>query len=208
MTPSQKRAMAAALATAIAMPAEGLRQVMYRDPPGIPTVCFGHTGADVQRGKTYSLEECKALLTGDMAKALNAVDRCQPGLPPQVLAAFGDAAYNMGPTIACNRGASTAARLLAARDLAGACRQLPKWNKARVAGVLVELPGLTKRRYAEMNLCLEGVGQYQAKVSELTAEDLLRPLDRTPENLERLRCALNGGGSGCQPRESAPRALS
>ena len=43
-----------------------------------------------------------------------------------------------------------------AGDLAGACQQLPRWNKARVAGAMVELPGLTKRRAAEMALCMEG----------------------------------------------------
>jgi lysozyme len=190
MTPMQRKAIAAALATAIAVPAEGVRRVVYFDPPGIPTVCMGHTGTDVKQGKTYSMDECKALLTADMAKAIDAVDRCQPGLPQQVLAAFGDATFNAGPTVACNTEKSTAARMLAAKNYAGACRQLPRWNKARVAGVMVELPGLTKRRYAEMNLCLQGVAAYQAQVSQLTAEDLLRPIDQTPERLERLRAAL------------------
>lgn len=157
MTVAQKRALAAALATAIAVPAEGLRQIVYYDPPGIPTVCYGHTGADVQARKRYSIDECRALLTADMAKAIDAVERCQPGLPPQVLAAFGDAVFNMGPTIACNTKQSTAARHLAARNFDAACRQLPRWDKARVAGVLVTLPGLTKRRAQEMALCLQGV---------------------------------------------------
>jgi GH24 family phage-related lysozyme (muramidase) len=85
------------------------------------------------------------------------VDACHPGLPVPVLAAFADATYNMGPTIACDPTRSTAARLLRAKDFAGACRQLPRWNKARVAGVIVELPGLTKRRAEEMRVCLEGV---------------------------------------------------
>lgn len=145
---------AAAIATAIAIPAEGLRQFAYYDPPGILTVCYGHTGSDVQRGKKYSLDECKELLTDDMAEAIAAVDRCQPGLPENVLAAFGDAVYNMGPTIACNTEHSTAARKLSAGMIEEACMQLPRWNKASVAGVMVPLPGLTKRRNAEMALCL------------------------------------------------------
>lgn len=147
---------AAVLAAAIAIPAEGLRQVAYLDPPGILTVCRGHTGSDVVASRRYSLAECDALLNADMRIAVEAVDRCVPGLPEPVLAAFADAAFNLGPTIACNRTASTAARLLAAGDLRGACDQLPRWNKARLAGVLVELPGLTKRRAAERDLCLEG----------------------------------------------------
>ena len=41
---TDRRAIAAILATAIAVPAEGLRQWAYYDPPGILTVCRGHTG--------------------------------------------------------------------------------------------------------------------------------------------------------------------
>lgn len=152
----KRRALAAVLATAVAVPAEGLRRVAYYDPPGVLTVCYGHTGDDVVKGRTYSHDECKALLTKDMADAIAMVDACQPGLPPHVLAAFGDAAYNMGPTIACNTKASTAARMLKAGDIVGACNQLPRWDKARVAGVMVTLPGLTKRRAVGKHLCLTG----------------------------------------------------
>jgi GH24 family phage-related lysozyme (muramidase) len=74
-----------------------------------------------------------------------------------VLAAFGDAVFNMGSTIACNREASSAARYLYKGQLLAACNELPKWNKARVAGVLVPLPGLTKRRAIEQEVCLRGL---------------------------------------------------
>jgi len=147
---------AVALAAAIAIPAEGLRQWAYYDPPGILTVCYGST-TNVQKGVKYSLDECKARLDDDMRAAIAQVDACAPGLPVPVLAAFGDAVYNLGPKIACDTTHSTAARLLKAGDLAGACQQLPRWNRATVAGRSVELPGLTKRRAKEMDLCLEGV---------------------------------------------------
>lgn len=155
MNPDKRRRMtaAAAMATAIAIPAEGLRQFAYLDPPGILTVCYGST-TNVEKGKKYSLEECKQRLDDDMMAAISAVERCVPGLPEPVLAAFGDAAYNVGPKIACD---STASKLLKAGDIAAACDQLPRWNKARVAGQLVELPGLTKRRAAERELCLKGL---------------------------------------------------
>lgn len=175
MTRNQKRAIAAAIATAIAIPAEGLRQVAYYDPPGILTVCYGHTGADVVKGKRYSLEECQELLTADMLEAVEAVDRCHPGLPPQVLASFSDAVFNMGPTIACSAKGSTAARLLYAKQYEAACRQLPRWNKARVAGVLVELPGLTKRRAKEMEVCLDGAAQAQAVLEKVRMHQAWRP---------------------------------
>jgi lysozyme len=156
MSRGKKLGIAAALATAIAGPAEGLRQIAYYDPPGILTVCAGHTGPDVVKGKRYSLEECDALLTADMKKAVAQVNACHPGLPVEVLAAFSDAAFNMGPAIACDARNSTAARMLYAGQLAAACNQLPRWNKARFAGQLFELPGLTKRREQERVLCLRG----------------------------------------------------
>lgn len=148
---AKRIAAATALATSIAVPAEGLRQWAYYDPPGILTACVGHTGPDVQKGVKYSLEQCDKWLTEDMRNAINTVERCHPGLPENVLAAFGDAVFNLGPKVACS---STASRYLAAGEIEAACRELPRWNRARVGGVLVPLPGLTKRRQKEMELCL------------------------------------------------------
>ena len=145
-----------ALASAIAVPMEGTRQWAYRDPVGIPTICMGST-AGVKMGDFRTLDECKALLTKEMTDVIVAVERCRPGLPPEVLAAFSDAAYNIGPKIACDTLRSTAARRLADGEYAAACNELLKWDKARVAGVMVSLPGLTKRRAMERDLCLRGV---------------------------------------------------
>jgi len=133
---------AAAIAAAIAIPAEGLRQVAY---------------TDVQPGKVYSLTECRARLDHDMQAAVEMVERCAPGLGENQLAAFADAVYNIGPKVACDTKNSTAARLLRSGQIGAACAQLPRWNKARVAGVMVELPGLTKRRQVEYVLCMRGL---------------------------------------------------
>ena len=149
-TKTKRLSAVAAIATAIAIPAEGLRQFAYYDPPGILTVCYGHTGG-VERGRLYSLEECKALLTEDMMEAVNAVEKCHPNLPENVHAAFADAVYNIGPKVACS---STASTFLQKGEYEMACKELPRWNKTTIAGVLVPLPGLTKRRNAEMALCL------------------------------------------------------
>lgn len=149
----QKRLKALVLAASIAIPSEGLRHYAYYDPPGILTVCYGST-TDVQKGQYYSLDECRARLDGDMLAAIDQVERCVPGLPVGPLAAFSDAVYNIGPRIACDTKQSTAARYLKAGRIADACNQLPRWDKARVAGVMMPLPGLTKRREAERILCL------------------------------------------------------
>lgn len=154
MTPVQKRAAVLALATAIAIPAEGLRQVAYFDPPGILTICFGTT-TGVKVGDYRTLEQCKALLNRDMVESVTAVERCaKRELTVNQTAAFADAVYNLGPGIVCNTDTSTLARRLQAGDVTGACNQLPRWDKARMAGVMVPLPGLTKRRAAEQALCL------------------------------------------------------
>lgn len=148
----KKHIAAVAAAIAIAAPAEGVRQWAYYDPPGILSICYGHTGKDVEKGRRYTLTECKALLQQDMLAAVDTVDRCVPGLPENVLAAYGDAVYNIGPKIAC--GPSTAHKLLSEGKIQAACDELLKWNKSRVAGVEVPLPGLTKRREMERALCL------------------------------------------------------
>lgn len=128
----------------------------YYDPPGVLTVCYGST-TNVDKNKVYSIAECKARLDKDMLQAVETVEKCAPNLPVKTLAAFGDAVYNLGPTVACSTTSSTAARLLKQGKIEEACNQLPRWNKARVAGVMVELPGLTKRRKLEQQLCLEGL---------------------------------------------------
>jgi lysozyme len=122
-------------AAALAAGFEGLRQYAYYDPrPGdaILTVCYGST-TQVQKGKKYSFRT---------------VERCHPNLPDNVLIAFADAVYNIGPKVACN---STASKYLKDKNYEAACNQLPRWNKSN--GVV--LPGLTRRREAERQICLD-----------------------------------------------------
>ena len=156
--PARRKAIAWAVAAAIgiAIPMEGTVLKAYLDPVGLPTICMGSTKG-VKMGDLRTLPECKALLTKEMTDVVIAVERCRPGLPPEVLAAMSDFAYNVGARAVCDPSFSTPARKLAAGDIAGACEALLPWNKARVAGVLVPLPGLTRRRHMEMELCLRGV---------------------------------------------------
>lgn len=153
MTPAQRKAAALAVATALAIPAEGIFTRWYFDPVGIATVCVGHT-KNVDKSKVYTVAECKALLNKEMGDVVSRLDSCRPGLPINVLAAFSDAAFNVGEHIACDSTRSTAARLLAAGRYDEACEQLPRWSYARVAGVAVQLPGLVKRREMERRVCL------------------------------------------------------
>ena len=153
---ASRKAAVLALATAMTIPAEGLYQWAYKDPPGIPSICFGSTKG-VKMGDFRTIPECHALLTKEMNDVISAVDTCRPGLPVPVLAAFSDAAYNIGIKVACDDKRSTAARMLRARDYAGACQQLLRWDKSTIMGVLVALPGLTKRRILNRDVCMSGV---------------------------------------------------
>lgn len=130
---------------------EGLRRFAYYDPPGIPTVCYGHTGPDVKFGREYSFNECTALLQKDVSVAAAAVQRAitRP-IPQPTFDALVSFTYNVGEG---SLRKSTLLKKLNAGDVAGACRELPKWVYA--GGV--KLNGLVKRRAAEMALCLKGV---------------------------------------------------
>lgn len=147
-TRAQRLRAATLAAAALAAPFEGLRQWAYRDPVAVPTICFGSTRG-VRMGDFKTKAECEALLTAEMSAAVDTVERCVPGLPTNMLAAWGSAVYNLGPALVCDPRRSTAARLLAAGRLIEACDQLPRWNQA--GGV--PLPGLTKRRAAEREVC-------------------------------------------------------
>ena len=155
MNRGKQAAAASDLAVCIVGPCEGIRHYVYTDPVGIPTYCFGETRNPVL-GKSYTTAECNALLTDRTQEAVEMVQQCAPDAPVDVLAAFGSAVYNMGPTIACDVDRSTAARLLKAGEWPRACDQLLRWNKATLpGGAMVTLPGLTKRRMLERETCLK-----------------------------------------------------
>jgi lysozyme len=155
VNPPQKKSVAAlALAVALAGGFEGLRNWAYLDPVGIPTICYGSIKG-VRMGDYKTTEECKKLLGVEMWERIETVERCVPGLPVNMLAAWASAIFNTGNALVCDVARSTAARLLKAGKWLEACRQLPRWNKARVGGQLIELPGLTRRRAAEEALCLK-----------------------------------------------------
>lgn len=151
-THAKRGGAAVAAVCALATCYEGTVLKSYVDPVGVLTACTGHTGPELRPGQVFTQAQCSSLLNDDVSRAVAQVMRCVPNAPDRVTAAFGDAVYNLGPTIACDRQRSTAARLLAAGQWDAACLQLPRWNTA--AGRV--LPGLTRRRNAELDLCLKG----------------------------------------------------
>lgn len=137
------------LATAIVSQFEGYHPEAYRDPIGIPTICYGHTG-DVEMGQTLSRAECKALLAEDLGEAYDAVDRhVDIALPETRRAALASFIYNVGEGAFAR---STLVERLNDGDMRAACNELMRWVYADGR----KLDGLVKRRATERELCLAG----------------------------------------------------
>ena len=146
---------ALSIATAVVSYYEGYQPTAYRDPIGVPTICYGHT-ATARLGQTLSQAQCTDLLQADLGTAFAAVDRrAQIELPPPTRAALASFVYNVGEGAFAR---STLLRKLNAGDLRGACHELSRWVYAGGR----KLNGLVKRRATERELCLKGIEQEPA----------------------------------------------
>lgn len=125
---------------------EGLRLKAYRDPVGILTIGYGHTGSDVREGQTLSEQEAVQLLMDDVRFAEVAV-KAYVNVPisQNQYDALVDFTFNVGVGALQS---STLLKKLNAGDYIGAGQEFHRWNKA---GGKV-LPGLTKRRASEAAL--------------------------------------------------------
>jgi len=152
MSRLKKGSILAALIVASVGGFEGVSQYAYRDPVGIPTICFGETRG-VKMGDYKSLAECKDMLSSRVIEFSVGVEKCliaPERVPDKMFAAQVSLAYNIGVGAFCG---STLVKKTNAGDLRGACDEFPRWNRA--GGVV--LPGLTKRRAVERDMCLAGV---------------------------------------------------
>jgi lysozyme len=130
---------------------EGRILTTYRDLGGVLTYCDGAT-ENAQWGRTYTPAECDARLDRDLERHAAGIAKCIPmeRLTDGQKVAFVDVAFNVGVANFC---ASTMARKTNAGDMVGACNALLLWNRVGNR----EVPGLTKRRQRERELCLKGL---------------------------------------------------
>lgn len=136
-----------AICAPIVMYFEGYVPNGYADPVGIPTICYGHTGPDVRVHDNKTMDECKALLEGDLATAYAGVQACvRAPMKDREAAAFTSFTFNVGVGAFCK---STLARMANAGDMKGACAQLSRWVYAKG----IKFNGLVKRRAAERRMC-------------------------------------------------------
>ena len=126
---------------------EGYRSEAYKDTVGIPTVGFGET-AGVKMGDKTTPERALVQLLESTEKHADAIRQCiHVPLYQHEFDAYISLAYNIGTGAFCR---STLVKKLNAKDYAGACEEIRRWNKA---GGKV-LPGLVKRREAEYRMCM------------------------------------------------------
>lgn len=155
---------AIALAAILFMAFEGYVPGTYKDPLGILTACYGHTGPELEAGQRFTKAECDAFLREDLAEANAIVRACiAVPMPVQVEAALTDFAANVGPG---GKGVKdglcwlksgkqpTIRRRANAGDWRGVCDAFMDWTQPNNPKIH---KGIKRRREAERALCLEGV---------------------------------------------------
>ena len=127
---------------------EGYSPVAYEPVKGdVPTIGFGTT-ENVKNGDKITPERALVRLLNDASKFQNAVKTCAPVPMYQYeFDAYVSLKYNIGTKNFCR---STLVEKLNARDYAGACKEILRWDRFKGK----PLPGLTKRRKEEYQKCL------------------------------------------------------
>ncbi|MCC3705212.1 lysozyme [Rouxiella badensis] len=141
---------ALAIAAAMIPTLEGVKYKPYQDVVGVWTVCYGHTGSDIVRSKTYTEAECKAMLNKDLQPFARSVDKSVkvPATEYQK-AALITFSYNVGIS-AFEK--STLLKDLNAGRYKQSCEGLKKWTYAGGK----QWQGLINRREVEREVCLMG----------------------------------------------------
>jgi GH24 family phage-related lysozyme (muramidase) len=132
---------------------EGCHLKAYLCPANVWTVGWGSTtiaGKVVREGQSVTQAQADAQLDADLERFYDALARAIPavaGWPPNRAAALVSWTYNVG--VGAMQDSTLRRRILAGEDPAQVvAAELPRWNKADGK----ELPGLTRRRAAEVAL--------------------------------------------------------
>lgn len=127
---------------------EGLSLRAYRDPVGIWTIGYGHTGPEVGPGDVITRAQAEALLRKDLTRFETGVrSLVKVPLNSNQFSALVSFAFNVGTGALAQ---STLLSRLNQRDYQGAANEFSRW----VYGGGQVLPGLVRRREAEKQLFL------------------------------------------------------
>lgn len=173
---------------------EGLETEAYVDPVGIWTIGYGHIQG-VQPGDRLTEQEAEALLLKDLIEYERGVERIvKVSINENEFSALVSFAFNVGINALKS---STALKRLNAGDRLGAAEALTWWNKGRVNGKLVELPGLTRRRAAEKALFLKPVfGAIPKPAPSVEESGRVTPDGESPNRREKLTESRTIKGAG------------
>lgn len=139
-----------ALSGPLIAPSEGLMLASYRDPIGIVTACYGHTGPELRMGQRFSVPACKAIFDADQRKVIMQIGQCITApVPVESFAALTSFGFNAGSRPVCTKFAP----LVNAGNLRGACAKLSLYVYAGKR----KLPGLVTRRARERAVCERGL---------------------------------------------------
>lgn len=127
---------------------EGLVLKAYRDPVGVWTIGYGHTGSEVGPGDVITKAQAESLLKKDLTRFEQAVrNLVKVPLNSNQFSALVSFTFNVGSGALAQ---STLLSLLNQRNYQGAADQFSRW----VYGDGRVLPGLVTRRNAERELFL------------------------------------------------------
>lgn len=122
---------------------EGCKLFAYLDTGGVWTIGVGHTGPEVVKGLTCTMEQAMQWLKEDSEEAQEAIRQSVEGLLTQnqfnALVSF---VFNVGVDAFKK---STMLKLINKGNFDGASKEFTKWNKDNGKEIL----GLTKRRLLE-----------------------------------------------------------
>src|SRR6218665_2994859 len=80
---------------------EGRVNRTYTDIAGVPTACYGHTGADLRPGQTFTDAQCSAMLATDVQRHAFELDCVTQPVTDNQAAALISLAYNIGTGAFC-----------------------------------------------------------------------------------------------------------
>lgn len=128
---------------------EGCRLKAYLCPAGVPTIGWGATGPDIKLGLTWTQAQADDRLAKDIARFATGVTALLGGRPTTQgqFDALVDFAFNLGTGAL---GKSTLLTLHKSGEFKAAADQFARWVNANGK----PLPGLVRRRAAEMELYL------------------------------------------------------
>lgn len=161
---------------------EGRRSKAYLDSEGNPTIGIGHTGDEerpVKMGVVWSDKKIDDAYDADMLEAAALMplsQACIDSLGDNQYDALVDFVFNCGP-----RPTATLWKVIKAGKLDDVPDELAKWNKAKVNGKMITLPGLVNRRAAEVELWLkDDVNVPDEHVSTSADQIVIEPAKSVP----------------------------